>query len=120
MSNRMHCLSLSACSAPLGMQDGRIKDSQLGASSSYRELLNIYRGRLYSTMPDGSWTAGSNAIGEYFQIDLLQMHAISKVATQGRHSSGYNQWVTRYYLKYSIDDVSWETYMYRGTVQVIL
>ncbi|KXJ26121.1 Neuropilin-2 [Exaiptasia diaphana] len=99
------------------MEDGRIKDSQLSASSSLRYELGPQRARLYSNVPDGSWIAGHNVAGqEYLQIDLLSSHVITHVATQGREYR-YHQWVTKYYLKYEYRGEIWKSYRYGRIVK---
>ncbi|KAK3745569.1 hypothetical protein QZH41_005738 [Actinostola sp. cb2023] len=103
------------CSAPLGMQDGRITNSQITASSSYNVHHTPWRARLHYTQAAGGWAAGIQAPGQYFQVDLGKVYVISKVATQGR--STFDQWVTKYYLKYSHDGVSWESYRYGSNVK---
>ena len=111
------------CSAPLGMQDGRITDSQITASSFYSKSYKPNCGRLHLNLLhfancEGSWiSSGTASAGEYLQVDLGKVYIISNVATQGR---GYvdDRWVTKYYLTYSHDGVSWESYRYGSNVKV--
>ncbi|KAK3712179.1 hypothetical protein QZH41_017353, partial [Actinostola sp. cb2023] len=103
------------CSVPLGMQDGRITNSQITASSTYDVNHEPWRARLHYTQAAGGWVAGVQAPGQYLQVDLGKVNIISKVATQGR--TAYDQWVTKYYLKYSHDGVSWESYRHGSNVK---
>lgn len=102
------------------MQDGRIKESQLKASSSFDIKLGPTYGRLHSTVEFQCWASKTLARGEYIQIDLLQLHIISKIATQGRGQGNRQEWVTKYSLMYSLDETKWETYLYGGFEKVRL
>ncbi|XP_048578373.1 EGF-like repeat and discoidin I-like domain-containing protein 3 [Nematostella vectensis] len=106
------------CTA-LGMEDRRILDSQITASSSkhhvyfapkYARLRNTFQGGVSY----GCWLPRSAQAGEYLQVDLRGVKNISKVATQGqpysKNDPGHTHWVTRYALSYSLDGVTWTTY----------
>ena len=105
------------CSGALGMQDNRINNSQITASSYYSAGYEAWNARLHKD-DFFVWVPKNVAPGEWLQVDLLKFHIISKVATQGRALAAYNQWVTKYYLKYSQDGVSWESYKYGSNVKV--
>ena len=80
-----------------------LPDQVLSASSSYRPEAEPSQSRLFTLDPGnngGSWEASIAQYGEWIQCDLLTMHNIYKVATQGRNGQ-WAQWVTSYYLKYS-------------------
>ena len=55
----------------------------------------------------GGWAAGR--AGEWIQIDLIDTKVITMVATQGR-GDGWDQWVTKYSLAYSMDGKDWIDY----------
>lgn len=67
-------------------------------------------GRLNS-MPQpaksGGWKAGTDAAGEWLQIDLGSVQEVDAVATQGRENS--EDWVTSYDLQYSLNGRTWES-----------
>jgi len=103
------------------LEDGRITDSQLIASSYYSQDYRARCGRLNrvdSSCP-GAWVPGSlNAEGEYLQVDLLKVHIITKVAIQGRGAVA-DRWTKKYYLSYKQDKVGWQNYTYtRGDFRV--
>ncbi|EDO30186.1 predicted protein, partial [Nematostella vectensis] len=111
-------LFLVNCTA-LGMEDRRILDSQITASSSkhhvyfapkYARLRNTFQGGVSY----GCWLPRSAQAGEYLQVDLRGVKNISKVATQGqpysKNDPDHTHWVTRYALSYSLDGVTWTTY----------
>lgn len=94
------------CDLPLGMEDGRIADHQITASSNYTWRGVASRGRLGIKASNGyygAWVASTS--WGWLQIDLGDVAMVTKVATQGRQDAG--QWVTRYYLYYSIDGIHW-------------
>lgn len=110
---------------PLGMEDGNITDSQITASSTYRQIptLDPWQARLNNPgitgVTYGSWSAGSRSVGEYLQVDLGCVKMITKIATQGR-SIGVNQHVTKYSVSYSNDTTSWPQYLQDGAIKVII
>ena len=98
---------------PLGMQNGKIPDSAITASSSANaNSFAPYVGRLHFLMSGsgkyGSWAAASNNADQYFQVDFGTWTQITAVATQGRQDSA--QWVKTYSLSFSYDGVFWETF----------
>ncbi|XP_031561085.1 uncharacterized protein LOC116297077 [Actinia tenebrosa] len=104
---------ISGCSDPLGMQDGKIQDNQISASSTYHVgYCSPSHGRLYETpnfIWDGGWCAKQNRIGEYMQIDLGTMKWVTKIATQGRNTVS-NQWMKEYTLSFTNDTITWQDY----------
>ncbi|KXJ14551.1 EGF-like repeat and discoidin I-like domain-containing protein 3 [Exaiptasia diaphana] len=102
------------CKSPLGMEDGRIKDEQINASSYTGSQIHAARnGRLNKQRDSkgiGGWAAGRSMIGEFIQIDLGSTNVITMVATQGRNSTRFLQYVTLYSLSYSNDGNNWKEY----------
>ncbi|XP_068718037.1 uncharacterized protein [Montipora capricornis] len=98
---------LPGCLRPLGMQDGRIPDSSIKASSYYRKRSAPSRGRLHLAIPDSSISAGvtggwcqSYRKNQWLQVDLGFVASVGKFATQGKQEHDF--WVTKYYLGYRI------------------
>jgi neuropilin 2 len=103
---------LLGCDLPLGMEDGRIGDSQITASSFYDYGGYKYppqKARLNKQMGWGPG-AGSAPAGQYLQIDLGIVKRIRKIATQGSTISGDKEWTTEYSVSYSNDTTSWKNY----------
>ena len=50
---------------------------------------------------DKAWSSGSNAVGQWMQINLGSVKKVKGVVTQGRYN--HSQWVKSFKLKYSID-----------------
>ena len=88
------------------MQNGRIKNAAITASSQWDKnhapylarLERLRRGRLM-----GAWSAKKNNHNQFIQVDLLRSMKITGVATQGRAEAA--QWVTAFYFLYSSDGV---------------
>merc|ERR1711971_1002899 len=97
-------LSLEGCWEPLGLEDGRIGDSQIRASSSYSpESVGPSAGRLNSEKGGGAWCP-KNLITEnmdtqeFLEIDLKYNHVITAVVTQGRFASGRGAEFAEFYI----------------------
>ena len=109
----------SECHAALGMEDGNITDGQISASSEKSASQKAIQGRLhFQNAPSlaGGWTAGSNNLNQWFQIDLDSEYAkVTMVATQGRDAGGgTKQWVTMYKLQYGNNGVHFRYYRQQG------
>ena len=98
------------------MGDGSISDVQISASSQLDSSHAVTHGRLHfkSTADKaGSWSARSNDVNQWLQIDLISWHTeVTRVATQGRNDNP--QWVTKYKLQYSNDGANFQYYLDQG------
>ncbi|KAL9960203.1 hypothetical protein ACROYT_G033625 [Oculina patagonica] len=94
----------------LGMESGAILDDQISASSVHGYFV-AQNGRLQSST---CWIAASNDINQWLQVDLGNLTNVTGVATQGRNSDVYFQWVTRYKLQYSNDGANFQYYTEEG------
>lgn len=112
----------TVCSAPLGMESRKIKDSQIIASTETVANRAIY-GRLHlrfhpiyhreiQSFLSGAWTASRNDVDQWIQVDLASYTKVTGVATQGR--SFGNDWVTKYKLQYSNNGVRFYSYKAPG------
>ncbi|XP_031566310.1 venom prothrombin activator oscutarin-C non-catalytic subunit-like isoform X1 [Actinia tenebrosa] len=100
------CRKVHSCAIPVGIEDGRIPDSAMTASSINSAATKADRGRL--NLNSHGWISRHNNPNQYLRIDLGKETSVTKVATQGRFNVG--QWVTSYYLRYSLDGTHWVTY----------
>jgi len=98
------------------MESGAIANSQIRASSQWDSRHAPFQGRLHfqgNFSRAGSWSAGSNDLFQWLQIDLgSQYTKVRRVATQGRNA--HSQWVTRYKLMYSNDGQNFQYYRDQG------
>ncbi|KAL9978610.1 hypothetical protein ACROYT_G016146 [Oculina patagonica] len=107
------------CSMSLGMEDGRVQDSAMTASSIANKYYPAKLGRLnlvaYSSYA-GAWCPNKNDVNQWLQIDLVTPTTVTKVATQGRQDA--SQWVTSYWLSYSLTGSFWVKYTVRGKKKI--
>ena len=98
------------------MENGAIFDRQISASSQVDANHAAIHGRLNikaTANNGGSWSAVSNDINQWLQIDLGSSYTkVTCEATQGR--SDVAQWVTRYRLQYSKDGENFQYYREPG------
>ena len=97
--------------APLGMQDGRITDSRLTASSMYNRYYGPWSGRLQGRKEHGrkgAWIARSNNRRQWIQVDLETMARVKGIAIQGRYDA--NQFVKSFALSFSRDGSKFYSY----------
>ena len=106
---------------PLGMESREIPNEAVNASSVWAPEHEPWQARLNNIKTNGStgsWSSGSIAIGQYLQFDLGKERVVNKIATQGRSSTVYFQWVTSYKLLFSLDEANWNEYQNNGVVKV--
>ena len=102
------------CQEALGMESGKITDSQISASSRYNDNGSARMGRLHNQERSGAWTAATNDTNQWLQIDLGSYYArVTRIATQGRYGVSI-QWVTEYKLQHSEDGVNFQYYREQG------
>ena len=84
-------LSILACDSPLGMEDRRIPDSQITASSEYDSNHGPTNARL-NRPADGStigaWSARTNDLLPWIQVDFGAPKMVSGIMMQGRKRRG--------------------------------
>ncbi|KAL0979844.1 hypothetical protein UPYG_G00190560 [Umbra pygmaea] len=105
------------CRYPLGMEDGRIKDHDITASSQWYETTGPQFGRLNREEGDGAWCPAGllePAVKQYLQIDLGQLTFLTVVGTQGRYAQNLgNEFARMYRLNYSHDGLLWRSWKNR-------
>lgn len=92
------------CTSPVGMQNGRIKNRAITASSYHNHFHAPWLARLHRRKHGrfvGSWAAKHNNHHQFLQVDLGRTMKITGINTQGRYDA--SQWVTAYYVLYSSD-----------------
>ena len=91
----------------LGMEDGKIPDSSITASSVYNSHYRPSNGRLYK-FPYG-WMTSQRNTQQWFQVNFGGWTQVTRFCTQGEASGSY--WVTKYRLAYSYDGVFYRDYV---------
>ena len=110
----LFALLLKACMEALGMEDGRIPDSAISASSFLHGGSLPSMVRLNSTF---SWIAADNDPQPWVQVDLGKDAMIKKIATQGRRGAYW--WVRTYSLSSRANgETDWLTYKENEDVKV--
>ena len=87
---------------PLGVEDGRVPDPLMRASSFYNYYCGPFNARLNRRRygrQGGAWCAKRRDRRQWLQIDFGALTKVCRVATQGRQNSA--QWVTSYYITHS-------------------
>jgi len=87
---------------PLGLEDGRVPDPLIRASSYYNYYCGPFNARLNRRRygrQGGAWCAKRRDRRQWLQVDFGALTRVSRVATQGRQNAA--QWVTSYYISYS-------------------
>ena len=105
------------CSEALGMESEKIHDSQLSSFSQFSNAWSPSEGRLNN---NGAWCSYSNAVNEFFGIDLLEVRHVSIIATQGYEGQYRHNFVRTFMIEYSYDGVSWLFYKDRNGQNKVL
>ena len=94
------------------MENGEIADAQISASSHWNYNYAATQGRLSPKRRriDSGWFARSNDLNQWLQVDLGSFTTVVGVATQGRYSYRWRQWVTSFNVQYSNDGVIFQFY----------
>ena len=107
------------------MQSGTISDGQISASSERRLYFGPANARLkFSGIADarvGAWVAGTNDKNQWLQVDFGNETMVTGIKSQGRASKlcrKCNDWVTKYTVSYSQDNVTFHQYKEDGQVKV--
>ena len=95
------------------MENRKIPDSALTASSSLRNGLDPRYARLHSAT---SWSAAINDNNPWLQVDLGMEAAIKKIATQSKHNSLRR--VETYKILSRVDGGDWKPYHEDNAVKV--
>uniref|UniRef100_A0A6Q2ZJB1 receptor protein-tyrosine kinase n=1 Tax=Esox lucius TaxID=8010 RepID=A0A6Q2ZJB1_ESOLU len=105
------------CRYPLGMEDGRIKDHDITASSQWYETTGPQYARLNREEGDGAWCPAGllqPSDTQYLQVDLGQLTFLTVVGTQGRYArNSGNEFARMYRLNYSRDGLLWKSWKNR-------
>ncbi|XP_031574613.1 uncharacterized protein LOC116308348 isoform X2 [Actinia tenebrosa] len=107
--------SSPACNEALGLESGWIENSAVTASSNWDAQHMAWRARLNIEKQGsftGGWSARTNNVNQWIQVDFGRSTRVTAVATQGRQDS--DQWVTRYTLSYGNNPNDLSSYRVNG------
>ena len=106
---------------PLGLEDKRVHNKMMRASSYYNYYCGPWSGRLNGRRAGrygGAWCAKRRDRRQWLQIDFGALTRVSRIATQGRQNSA--QWVKSYKLSYSKNGYKYIPYREKGRTKVSL
>ncbi|XP_008297712.1 discoidin domain-containing receptor 2 [Stegastes partitus] len=105
------------CRYALGMEDGRIRDDDITASSQWYETTGPQYARLNREEGDGAWCPEGQlepSDSQYLQVDLSRLTFLTIVGTQGRYArNSGNEFARAYRLNYSRDGLLWKSWRNR-------
>ncbi|XP_038205892.1 LOW QUALITY PROTEIN: coagulation factor V [Arvicola amphibius] len=111
---------LNGCSTPLGLEDGRIANKQITASSFKKSWWGDYwepsRARLNAQGRVNAWQAKANNNKQWLQIDLLKIKKITAIVTQGCKSLSSEMYVKSYSIQYSDQGMDWKPYRQKSSM----
>ncbi|KAM7336184.1 hypothetical protein ACRRTK_004677 [Alexandromys fortis] len=111
---------LNGCSTPLGLEDGRIENKQITASSFKKSWWGDYwepsRARLNAQGRVNAWQAKANNNKQWLQIDLLKIKKITAIVTQGCKSLSSEMYVKSYSIQYSDQGMEWKPYRQKSSM----
>ncbi|XP_047115564.1 uncharacterized protein LOC124795537 [Schistocerca piceifrons] len=108
--------SSGRCHVALGMEEGRIPDSAVSASSSYEpKSVGPQNARIRQEKNGGAWCPKaqiSSEVQEFLEVDLGRPHLITATETQGRFGNGQGQeYAESFHLLYWRDALQrWAVY----------
>ena len=109
------------CDMPLGLEDKRVHNKMMRASSYYNYWCGPWSGRLNGRRHGrygGAWCAKRRDRHQWLQIDFGALTKVYRIASQGRQNSA--QWVKSYSLSYSKNGYKFITYKEGGRTKVSL
>ncbi|RVE68684.1 hypothetical protein OJAV_G00095350 [Oryzias javanicus] len=111
------------CRFPLGLEDGRVKDEDISASSEWYQTTGPQFARLNREDGDGAWCPEGqleHSDSQFLQVDLKVLTFLTLVGTQGRYARGLGKEFARAYrLGYSRDGLTWKAWKNRQGNAVI-
>ena len=104
----------------LGMQNGKLPNSAISASSELNSAFGPENARLHFQPESGrygGWIPKAQDHNQWLQVDFGVETQVTRVETQGRQDA--DQWVKEYTLRYSNDGSYFHHYQPSGFTKVI-
>ena len=92
----------------LGMESGEISDDQITASSQYHYDGRAPNARLNFKKDGGAWSAKTNDLNQWLQVDFQRSTIITGVSTQGEVQ--YTNFVKSYTVSFSDDESNFQSF----------
>lgn len=111
------------CNDDLGMENSKITDASINASSYLGEGYVPWNARYNRHHGKGAWCARDNVPDEFIQVQLRRVHIISQIAVQGKLKTSPAEpmgkaWVTKFVVDYSENGLTWSEYSDGSGVKV--
>lgn len=119
MRAELYGCNVHNCLMSLGLEDGRIQDGAMSASSQYNNNFAAKLGRLNleaKVRNAGAWCVLTRDANQWLQIDLGGGTTVTKVATQGNQD--YDEWVTSYAISYNPVKSNWVYVLTHGKKKI--
>ena len=103
-----HCYiygSVARCSVPIGVEDKRVRDGAMTASTYYNRHLAPWHGRINHRW---SWSARRSVRNQWLQVYFGVLARLTGILSQGRQDA--NQWVKTFILTFSRDGFKFVKY----------
>lgn len=97
------------------MESGEIFDSQITASSVFRNKYN-FRGLNARLNSDNSWLSGNANHKQWLQVNFKKRASVMEILTQGRGCC--SSFVKKYFVSYSNDGVTFKNYTKNKEIKV--
>uniref|UniRef100_W5N8Q8 Coagulation factor VIII n=1 Tax=Lepisosteus oculatus TaxID=7918 RepID=W5N8Q8_LEPOC len=101
------------CAQPLGMQTGRITDSQIISSGNYDDW-KPGLARLELSGSVNAWSGLDKT--SWIQVDLLKPTIIHGIRTQGARQRFSESFISQFVISHSLDGEVWKTYKGNSTI----
>ena len=106
------------------MQDGTISDGQISASSEQQmKSFGPENARLNfggTGVRGGAWVAQKKDRNQWLQVDFDDVTIVTGIDTQGRRCGQCKNWVKKYTVSYSHDNVTFQQYKENGNYIKVL
>ena len=96
---------IARCSVPIGLEDKRLPNGAMTASSYYNRYLAPWHGRINHRW---SWSARRSTRTQWLQVYFGGLARITGISSQGRQDA--NQWVKTFMLTFSRDGIRFAKY----------
>ena len=110
---------IPSCQIQLGMQNGKLPNSAITASSQLNSYYGPENARLHfhpQSGRNGAWIPNKQDHAQWLQVDFGVETVITRVETQGRQDAA--QWIKEYTLRYSTDGNYFQQYQVNGYTKV--
>lgn len=97
--------SVARCSVPVGLEDKRVRDGAMTASTYYNRYLAPWHGRINHRW---SWSARRSVRNQWLQVYFGVLARLTGILSQGRQDA--NQWVKTFILTFSKDGFKFVKY----------